>query len=81
LEASPAWNITSYAHLVRNRTRRLPLAQMANVIFIRSRRGVLIGRFGKTLRDAIKEILEQPLPEQWIDLIKRLNAKEKEEER
>jgi hypothetical protein len=51
---------------------------MANVIFIRSYKSVLIDRFGKTMRDAIKDILEQPLPERWVDLIKRLKAREEE---
>jgi len=36
----------------------------------------LLERFGKTIRDAKKEILDQPLPQRWDELIKRLDAVE-----
>ncbi len=33
----------------------------------------LLERFGKTLRESSKDLLDQPLPEAWDDLINRLN--------
>jgi hypothetical protein len=61
---------------VRNRTERSKLGWMANVIYIRSHRSVLVERLGKALREMKRDILDQPLPERWADLIKQLNAKE-----
>jgi hypothetical protein len=33
-------------------------------------------RIGKKLHRSFDELLHEPLPERWIDLIKRLNAEE-----
>ncbi len=37
----------------------------------------MIERIGRALHDRLDEIVHQPLPEQWIDLINRMNFEEK----
>ena len=50
---------------------------MAISIWERHRRkSPLVERFGKTLREANKDTVQRPLPERWVELIKRLNEEE-----
>ena len=42
------------------------------------RRRPLVDRFGKTLRTLIENVAQEPMPERWIDLIRRLDAEERE---
>jgi hypothetical protein len=41
----------------------------------------LLDRFGKAIRDANKDTIQQPLPERWAELIKRLNEDEERRKR
>jgi hypothetical protein len=67
--------ISKVCACVRNRTERWAVGPDGNVIFIRTPRAVLVERLGKALRETKRDILDQPLPERWADLIKQLNAK------
>ena len=54
---------------------------MAISIWERHRRkSPLVERFGKTLREANKDTVQRPLPERWVQLIKRLNEEGRREE-
>jgi hypothetical protein len=53
---------------------------MAISVWARSRpMSPLLEGFGKKLREAQNETLDEPIPERWVELIKRLNEEEKRE--
>jgi hypothetical protein len=36
----------------------------------------LLDQVGKALRDSLENLRQIPVPERWVDLLKRLNAEE-----
>ena len=61
---------------VRNRTGLLLLFSMAEIHWKPGAQPSGLERIGKVLRETVQVVRHEPLPERWVELIKRLNAED-----